>query len=299
MTDIEEKSFASYRYRQPLPLKEPAWNTGSDAINWSPGNYSYQELPSGVYDLEMPWGAPPYLRRIQFATDSLLELPDDPSTEVLKHIVEFWDKREAFEELGITYKRGIILYGPPGSGKSVTIYRLANMLQRYNAIMLPCRSAGEATTALEIVKRLEPTRKVVVILEDIDGMISRRGDEDLTYLLDGGTDVSNVLFIATTNYPDRIPPRVLNRPSRFDVRIEIGMPSEAARRAYIAHIVGENLLVNIDELASKTDGLSIAQIKEVIILTQIFENSVDEAIGKVASILTFTRNKEIQEKEAQ
>lgn len=293
--DTTEKSFADYKYRQQLPLKEPAWNTGRDAINWQPGNYSYERLPSGVYDLETPWGAPPYLRRIQFATDSLLELPDDPSTEVLKHIVEFWDKREAFEELGITYKRGIILYGPPGSGKSVTIYRLATMLQRYDAIMLPCRSAGEATVALEIVKRLEPNRKVVVVLEDIDGMISRRGDEDLTYLLDGGTDVSNVLFIATTNYPERIPPRVLNRPSRFDVRIEIGMPSDAARRAYINHIVGENLLVDIDELTAKTTGLSIAQIKEVIILTQIFENSIDDAIDKVTDILRFSRTKSLEE----
>ena len=296
MTDIDEKSFASYNYRQPLPLKDPAWNTGRDAINWSPGNYSYDKLPSGVYDLEMPWGAPPYLRRIQFATDSLLALPDDPSTEVLNHIIEFWDKREAFEELGITYKRGIMLYGPPGSGKSVTIYRLASMLQRYDAIMLPCRSAGEATTSIEIVKRLEPARKIVVVLEDIDGMINRRGDEDLTYLLDGGTDVSNVLFIATTNYPERIPPRVLNRPSRFDVRIEIGMPSEAARRAYIQHIVGENLLVDIDELVDKTDNMSIAQIKEVIILTQIFENSISTAVEKVRGVLRFSRTKE---KEAQ
>lgn len=295
-SEIDEKSFASYNYRQPLPLKDPAWNTGRDAINWSPGNYSYDKLPSGVYDLEMPWGAPPYLRRIQFATDSLLALPDDPSTEVLNHIIEFWDKREAFEELGITYKRGIMLYGPPGSGKSVTIYRLASMLQRYDAIMLPCRSAGEATTSIEIVKRLEPARKIVVVLEDIDGMINRRGDEDLTYLLDGGTDVSNVLFIATTNYPERIPPRVLNRPSRFDVRIEIGMPSEAARRAYIQHIVGENLLVDIDELVDKTENMSIAQIKEVIILTQIFENSISTAVEKVRGVLRFSRTKE---KEAQ
>ena len=291
-----EKSFTNYSYRQPIPLKDPAWNTGRDAINWSPGNYSYEKLPSGVYNLETPWNAPPYLRRIQFATDSLLALPDDPSTEVLRHIVEFWDKRDAFADLGITYKRGIILYGPPGSGKSVTIYRLASMLQRYDAVMLPCRNAQDAATAIEIVKLLEPTRKIVVVLEDIDGMINRSGDEDLTYLLDGGTDVSNVLFIATTNYPERIPARVLNRPSRFDVRIEIGMPSEAARRAYIQHIVGKNLLVDIDELVSNTDGMSIAQIKEVIILTQIFENNISTAVEKVRGVLRFSNTKE---KEAQ
>lgn len=289
MTD-NKKSFSAYSYKQPLQIVDPVWSTNSTAMNWQPGGYSYEKLPSGVYNLETPWDSPAYLRRVQFSTDSLLALPDDPSTEVLKHIVEFWDKREAFAELGVTYKRGIMLYGPPGSGKSVTIYRLANMLERYDAVMLPCKSASQASVAINIVKQLEPNRKIVVILEDIDGMIYRYGDEDLTYLLDGGTDVSNVLFIATTNYPERIPSRVLNRPSRFDVRIEIGMPSEAARRAYINHIVGNNLLVDIDELVSKTVNLSIAQIKEVIILTQIFENSVEEAIDKVSAVLRFNNN---------
>jgi SpoVK/Ycf46/Vps4 family AAA+-type ATPase len=278
---ILDKAFNTYVYNNPLPLETPKWSTNASATNWSPGGYGYSSLPSGIYELETPWGSPPYLRKVAFSTDSLLELPDDSSTEVLEHINSFWSKEADFRALNVTYKRGIMLYGPPGSGKSATIYRLASRLERANAIMLMCQNPDEAKAAIEIVKSLEKNRKIVVIFEDIDGIVYRYGDESLTHLLDGGTDVDNVLFIATTNYPERLPARLINRPSRFDVLMKIDMPTAAARKAYIEHLLGSNLLVDIEEYVVKSDGMSIAQLKELIILTQVFEHSIEEAVRKL------------------
>jgi SpoVK/Ycf46/Vps4 family AAA+-type ATPase len=102
----------------------------------------------------------------------------------------------------------------------------------------------------------------------------------MTHLLDGEVDVSNVLFIATTNYPERLPERLLNRPSRFDVVMRIGMPSEEARRFYINSVV-KNLLIDVDELVAATEGLTFAQIKEAIILIQIFDHTTEQAISKL------------------
>lgn len=279
-----EKSLSSYVYDKPLPTKPPQWATDRDAVTWRKGGFSAEKLPAGVYKPVSPYDGPSFLYRVKFSGDKLLALPDDPSSDILEHITDFWGKEEAFRELGVTYKRGIILYGPPGSGKSVTIFRLATMLEEHDAIMIMAQSAHSAHEGIEIVKSLEPNRKIVVIFEDIDGIINRYGDESMTHLLDGDIDVDNVLFIATTNYPRNIPPRLFNRPSRFDMRIKIGMPTEAARRFYIENIVS-NLLVDIDELVSKTDGLSIAEIKEVIILVQVFENNIDEAISKMSPTL--------------
>ena len=279
--DNTEKSLSPYRYEQPLKLSTPEWSTDHNGANWNPGGYGNKVLPAGVYDYQTPWMQPPYLRRVGFVGDSMVDLPDDPTSEVLAHIKDFWSKEPAFRELGITFKRGIILYGPPGGGKTATIFRLAKELESQNAVMLVAQSAQEATAAIEMVKVLEPKRKIVVVLEDLDGIVNRYGDEALTHLLDGGTDVDSVLFLATTNYPERLPNRILNRPSRFDVRMRIGMPSTEARRVYIEHVVKGNLLVEIDELVEKTAGLGIAAIKEVIILTQIFEHTVDEAVDKV------------------
>lgn len=278
---MTEKAFNNYEYDTPLPVAPPRWSTDRDAGMWNKSGYSANKLPAGIYELEVPYGSPAYLNRISFSSDSLVDLPDDPSSEVLEHIQDFWSKEQKFRELNITYKRGIILYGPPGSGKSATIYRLAAVLEQADAVMIMAQSAGMAKAAIEIVKSLEPKRKIVVILEDIDGIISRYGDESMTHLLDGGTDVDSVLFLATTNYPERIPARLLNRPSRFDVVIKIAMPSEAARAAYIQNILGFNLLIDIEEIVTATAGLSLAEVKEVIILTQIFEHTVQDAVSKI------------------
>jgi SpoVK/Ycf46/Vps4 family AAA+-type ATPase len=285
MTETRTKNYDAFTSTRGLKIELPKWSTDRVGATWTPGGYGSTDLPSGVFLPVSPYGGPPYLKRIMFNTDSLLDLPDDPSSEILDHVEDFWSKEQAFRDLRVTYKRGIILYGPPGSGKSATIYRLASMLVQYNAVMIMAKSAGHAQLGIELVKALEPKRKIVVILEDIDGMIRHGGDEELTHLLDGGTDVDSVLFLATTNYPERIPPRILNRPSRFDVRIRISMPSAPARRAYINHLVSSNLLVDIDEMVDATAGLSIASIKEVIILTQIFGDSITDAIAKLSALI--------------
>jgi len=273
---VTEKSFSTYEYTTPLDTAKPRWSTDSGAVSWAVGGYSSPKLPAGVYTVNVPWESPPYLLRLQVNGDKLFNLPDDPSTAVLNHILDFWDKEDAFKELGVVYKRGILLYGPPGSGKSVTVFRLVDKLEQNDAVMITAQSAGDAKTGIRIVKQLEPRRKIVVVFEDIDGIV-RHGDESMTHLLDGEVDVSNVLFIATTNYPERLPERLLNRPSRFDVVMSIGMPSEEARRFYINSVV-KNLLIDVDELVAATEGLTFAQIKEAIILIQIFDHTTEQAI---------------------
>jgi len=279
MSNIVVKNVQPFKYKKPLKIKDPVWATDSQAQTWRVGGYSKGKIPAGIYKYRAPWGVEPFLQRLSMSVDGLVKLPDDSSSTVLSHIKDFWTKRKDYAKLNFVYKRGILLYGPPGSGKSATIYRLAGMLEKEDAVMILANSADSAEDSIEIIKTLEPERKIVVVFEDIDGIIARHGDEDMTHLLDGSSDVDGVLFLATTNYPERLPARLLNRPSRFDVVMKIGMPSADARRAYVSAIV-DNLLIDIEEIVVNTDGFSIAEVKEVLILVVVFNYSVMDAVSK-------------------
>jgi hypothetical protein len=83
---------------------------------------------------------------------------------------------------------------------------------------------------LQMLRAVEPERQVVGILEDVDALIERYGESEYLSLLDGEAQVDNVVYVATTNYPERLDARIVDRPSRFDTIRYIGMPSAGARR---------------------------------------------------------------------
>ena len=63
--------------------------------------------------------------------------------------------------------------------------------------------------------KIENNRKCIVILEDLDSLISNFGESHYLEMLDSAKTIDNILFIATTNYPEKLDPRIYNRPGRF------------------------------------------------------------------------------------
>lgn len=251
---------------------------------WTSAPTVSNQLTPGVYE---PYSTMQgfFIKKKDVNTDSLLKLPDDPTGEVLDHIADFWGRKEKFDKLGLVFKRGVLLWGPQGSGKTSTMFQLMNQIVEEEGIVLLCDYPTECTMAIRMIRSVEPDRRIVVVMEDIDDIIMMYGDRRLTSMLDGDENVSNVVFVATTNYPERLPPRLLNRPSRFDVVKFIGMPTEAARQAYIKHVLKSNISVSeAKEWARATDEMSIAQIKETIILVRVFDMELEEAINRVKNL---------------
>jgi hypothetical protein len=259
------------------------WAVLKEGDVWRESYPTANELRSGIYVALTDMQGEPYLHAREFKTDALVTLPDDPTTEVLEHIDDFWTRESKFIEFGFVFKRGILLYGPPGSGKSSTVFQLSNKIIEDDGIVLICDYPPDTIKCIQMIRKLEPNRVILVVMEDIDDMVAHYGDRSLTRLLDGGDNVNRVIFLATTNYAHRLPPRLLNRPSRFDIVKFIGMPTEEARRAYIKFVI-TNLLVNVEDMVNATVGFSIAQIKEVIILTQVFDIELSEAVDRVENI---------------
>jgi hypothetical protein len=225
-----------------------------------------------------------YLERQPLQTDALLTLSDSKSEAIIDEITQFTTLRPAFVARGLLYKRGVLLWGPPGSGKTSTLHLLMRLIvDRLKGMALLVDNPYIAAEALQLVRRIEPDRQVIAILEDIDGLIANHGVEQYLALLDGESQVDNIVFVATTNYPERLDRRFVDRPSRFDTVEYVGMPSADARRQYLTF--KEPLLsgVEIAEMVLATEGLSIAHLREMIILTQCFGRSIHDAAKRLTA----------------
>ena len=235
------------------------WQVGANDT-YRPAGITCQEMPSGVYVFDKD-DSGLYAKKIKVLTDSLVELPDNANTRVLHGMQKFWHMEDRYRKHGLLYKRGILLWGPPGSGKTVTIALLNKYLLEQGGIVIMCDHPRLTSQGLEALRRIEPKRKIICIMEDIDEIIDKFGEHDLLALLDGENQVDNIVMLATTNYPDRLGARIINRPSRFDERILVAMPSNEARRIYLKHILGE--FAELEQWVTDTEGLSIAHLREL------------------------------------
>ena len=224
-------------------------------------------LPPGIYNAYDMMGVP-ILLDTKLVSDNIIELPDTVNESVVVSIRDFWGARERFKTLKQLFKRGILLKGPPGSGKTVAVLRVSVGLVEAGGVVLIYGGASATAGCLKMLRSLEPERPVIVIIEDIDQIVTRE-KRSLLALLDGEAQVDNVVYLATTNYVDQLPPELTNRPSRFDEVVEIGYPSAEARRMYLRSLLGVAELPEnqLDDWVRITDNLAIAHLKELAVAT--------------------------------
>jgi SpoVK/Ycf46/Vps4 family AAA+-type ATPase len=197
---------------------------------------------------------------------------------------KFWDMEDRYRKHGLLYKRGILLFGPPGSGKTATIALLNKILLDKAGVVVMCDHPKITSLGLEALRRIEPERRIICIMEDIDEIIEKYGEHDLLALLDGENQVDRIVMLATTNYPDKLGARIVNRPSRFDERIFVGMPTPAARHKYLTNILGEGATENIDKWVADTDGLSIAHLREMTAAVRCLDQDYDVVLKRLKSM---------------
>ncbi len=178
---------------------------------------------------------------------------------------------ERLRASGRHMRRGLLLHGPPGVGKTLTAMYLATQMPDRTVVLLTGQGLGTVTTSVDLATALAPA---IVILEDVDLVAMERSYEptnailfELLNAMDGLDADRDVLFVLTTNAPQRIEPALAARPGRIDEAVELPLPDADGRRRLLA-LYGEGLELTLDggadELIEDLAGSSPAFIRELL-----------------------------------
>lgn len=257
------------------------WSVNSNG-KYMPVGTTVPSLPAGVYSPFLLPGGIMGLEQMKISSDGIYLLPDMATEEVLAEASKFWTSEAKYRKHGLLYKRGILLWGPPGGGKTVTVKILMHELVRQGGIVMVIQSVGAAIEVLKALRRIEPKRNLITVFEDIDEIISYNGESNVLSMLDGEHNIDNILQLATTNYPERLGARIINRPSRFDRRVYVGMPEDDARRAYIGKATQDGVATKtLMKWVKDTDGMSIAHLRELVASVYCLEHDYEDVLKRL------------------
>ncbi|MCU1446891.1 AAA family ATPase [Cryobacterium sp.] len=191
--------------------------------------------------------------------------------DIARHVVGIGLHRETLRAAGRHLKRGVLLYGPPGSGKTLTVRHLLSATPETTAVVLAGNSIRFVTEAAELARAMQPA---IVVLEDVDLIGEDRdlahGPQPLLFAmldaLNGFDGDADVAFVLTTNRVEVLEHALADRPGRIDLAVEIPLPDPAARRRLL-ELYARGLPLSpqaITEVAEAAEGVSGAFAKELM-----------------------------------
>ena len=209
-------------------------------------------------------------RRPVMSGDQLI-LPESTVRAVERQVVGVAEHKEALLAAGQHLKRGLLLYGPPGVGKTHTVRYLTARLTGTTVLQLSGNALHLIGEACSVARALAPS---MVVIEDVDLIAEDRGmhpgNHPLLFQLlnemDGLAEDADVVFVLTTNRADLLEPALAARPGRVDQAIELTLPDTDGRRALVElyrgglHLPADAL----DSIADRTDGVSASFLKELL-----------------------------------
>jgi SpoVK/Ycf46/Vps4 family AAA+-type ATPase len=255
------------------------WSS-NDSLFWG-CKETHDNLPPGLYKASQSQQIGYLLDKQIVDTDELIILPDTASKEVIDEINKFWTLKPEFDKRGFIHKRGILLHGDPGSGKTSTIQLIIKSVIEAGNVAIYGDHPDNLRGCLQMVRRIEPERQIIVLLEDFEDMVKHRGESEFLALLDGESQVGNVVFIATTNYPEYLDKRFIDRPSRFDTVKFIAFPNKAARILYMKTKEPSLTDAEVEHWAGLSKGLSFAHLKEMIISNRCYGHPIEQVVDRL------------------
>ena len=287
--DYYTTDLGSNFYPMPLDIAEEMnLNIGRDKKRHTNNNgtllledreYELEFLPSGIYRL-IPSTSYTYhaLPQVLEKKDRILDLKfrDD----ILKAFNVFKAREEVYRTAELCYKRGILLYGPPGTGKTTIIHSvIADMVDKDCLVLFVKLSLPE-----DICVNLKKDKRLkIIIFEEFTATLNHSYNDtiDMLDFLDGEKSLDNCFIIATTNYPEKIPGNFVDRPGRFDKLYKVDYINKSDATLYCKAVLKRELDEDEIKTVEKLQDVTIAQLREVILMMKLEDLSMLNAYYKI------------------
>lgn len=224
-------------------------------------------LDAGFYNVvrsEHGWGVAP----AKPVSDDLIDIPGTPADEVMHDITKFLATKHRYMRVGLTHKRGYLLHGPPGTGKtSLGLMVGRRFVKDADGVVFFIPNSGLLSIATDIIRAVEPGRPVMFLMEEADSFLN---DVIALSILDGELSLAGAVFVAMTNHREKMPPRIANRPGRFDRVMYVGAPPRAVQVEYFKRLIarlGEDHGDAPEHMATALEGidLSMGHLREAFV----------------------------------
>lgn len=194
-------------------------------------------------------------------------LPSGFTESIRRNVESFLNGEERYRALGIPYRRGLLLAGPPGCGKTLTLKALA-----YHTTVPIITVLGRADVEDHHIDRAFHSAGLeapsIVIFEDLDKLVRSNGVSLSHFLniMDGFKTLNGVMVIATANEPEELDPALLHRPSRFDRMWKFPLPEMEQRLALLRKRGGAYFSdAALTDAALRSQGFSMAYVQEIVV----------------------------------
>lgn len=251
-----------------------------------PSRKTTSNIPSGYYRIRKDYTRGIFLRKQEVNLSKLVIIEHcSLHRRLINEIVHFWESKNEYEKRGKVYKKNILLHSAPGMGKTSLVNLIIDdLIKNRNGIVLSITEENDIANfndAMMYIKAAMPDRPIIAVIEDFDNFTGDGGnnnqlESDLLNILDGNQKYNNLVILATTNYPEKLQERYINRPSRFNLILEYEYPNEEFRREFLikTNLEEDIRKIDLDKWVKRTEGYTTDYLNELSMA--VFINNQDE-----------------------